>query len=52
MDINELIDHLDQADVIMQKLGLDPETTYEFHNRIQDLLDDIEEAHAEVMGIA
>ena len=52
MDINELIDCLDQADVLMQKLGLEPEVTYDFHNRIQNLLDDIEEAHAQLMGIA
>jgi hypothetical protein len=52
MDINELIDCLDQADILMQKLGLEPEVTYDFHNRIQNLLDDIEEAHAELMGIA
>jgi hypothetical protein len=52
MDINELIDNLESADVIMQKLGLSAEDTYDFHNRIMDLLDDIEEAHAELMGIA
>ena len=42
--MDKVIELLDLADVEMQKLGLDSERTYELHNKIQDLIDELAES--------
>ena len=40
--LRQVIELLDQADALQQKaIGSDTDVSYEYHNRIQDLIDDI-----------
>lgn len=40
--LNQVVDLLEQADALQQKaIGADTDVCYEYHNRIQDLVDDI-----------
>ena len=40
--LNQVVDLLEQADALQQKaIGSDTDVSYEYHNRIQDLVEDI-----------
>lgn len=40
--LNDVVDLLEQADALQQKaIGADTDVSYEYHNRIQDLIDDM-----------